>query len=115
MAQPPILTHRIATKDELPLLIRFREECGYGLPGLMKGINDPDRIYCVFMMDIDGEKRDVGMACWYLHQPDNLDLACRDTGIVLIGKLSLVLAVDRNPTNLIMWILLTYYPDPMKH
>jgi hypothetical protein len=82
----PTVTHRVARPDDLPLLLRFREECGWGSESLQRNWSDPDRIFCVFMADIDGEVKDVGMGCWYMHQPDDLELACRETGVIHIGK-----------------------------
>lgn len=80
------LGYRIVTDADLPLLLRYRQECGWGEEAVKKNWNDPDRIYCVFESVIDGEKQDVGMGCWYLHQPDDLELACRDTNVVHIGQ-----------------------------
>jgi len=80
------LGYRIVTDADLPLLLRYRQECGWGEEAVKKNWNDPDRIYCVFESIIDGEKQDVGMGCWYLHQPDDLELACRDDDVVHIGE-----------------------------
>jgi hypothetical protein len=80
------LGYRIVTDADLPLLLRYRQECGWGEEAVKKNWNDPDRIYCVFESIIEGEKQDVGMGCWYLHQPDDLELACRDTHVVHIGE-----------------------------
>jgi hypothetical protein len=80
------LGYRIATDADLPLLLRYRQECGWGEEAVKRNWNDPDRIYCVFESVIDGEKQDVGMGCWYLHQPDDWELACRDTCVVHIGE-----------------------------
>lgn len=81
------LDYRIARDEDLPLLLQYRRECGWGEEALKKNWTDPDRIYCVLQADVDGEKQDIGMGCWYLHQPDDLDLACRDSHVVHIGKL----------------------------
>lgn len=80
------LDYRIVTDADLPLLLQYRVECGWGEEAVKKNWKDPDRIYCVFESVINGEKQDVGMGCWYLHQPDDLELACRDTHVVHIGK-----------------------------
>jgi hypothetical protein len=80
------LGYRIVTDADLPLLLRYRQECGWGEEAVKKNWNDPDRIYCVFESIIDGEKQDVGMGCWYLHQPDDLELASRDNHVVHIGE-----------------------------
>ena len=80
------LGYRIVTDSDLPLLLRYRQECGWGEEAVKKNWNDPDRIYCVFESVVEGEKQDVGMGCWYLHQPDDLELACRDTDVVHIGE-----------------------------
>lgn len=85
MLVPPRVTHRIAKSEDLPLLIRYREECGWGVPAVLKGMKDPDRIYCIFRSEIDGQIEDVGMGCWYLHQPDDLELACRDKQVIHLG------------------------------
>jgi hypothetical protein len=80
------LDYRIVTDDDLPLLLQYRQECGWGEEAVKKNWNDPDRIYCVFESVIEGEKQDVGMGCWYLHQPDDLELACRETNVVHLGE-----------------------------
>jgi len=80
------LDYRIARDEDLPLLLQYRRECGWGEEALKKNWTDPDRIYCVLQADVDGEKQDIGMGCWYLHQPDDLDLACRDSHVVHIGE-----------------------------
>lgn len=81
------VSYRIATDADLPLLVSYREECGWGKDALLAAWTDPDRVYCVLTANIDGETTDVGMGCWYLHQPDDLELACRDTGVIHLGEL----------------------------
>ena len=80
------LGYRIVNDGDLQLLLQYRQECGWGEEAVKNNWNDPDRIYCVFESVIDGEKQDVGMGCWYLHQPDDLELACRDKDVVHLGK-----------------------------
>jgi hypothetical protein len=79
------LEYRIAGDDDLPLLLQYRRECGWGEEAVKLSWTDPDRIYCILEANIDGDKQDIGMGCWYLHQPDDLELACRDTHVVHIG------------------------------
>lgn len=86
MTSSPKVTHRVAQQEDLPLLIQFREECGWGAAAVQRNFSDPDRIFCIFIADIDGEMKDVGMGCWYLNQPDDLELASRDTSTIHIGK-----------------------------
>lgn len=81
------VTYRIAKEADLPLLLAYRDECGWGRAAVQKGFYDPDRIYCVFSAEIDGKMEDVGMGCWYMNQPDDLELACREKNVVHIGEL----------------------------
>lgn len=76
------LDFRIASDADLPLLCRYRQECGWGEPALRRNWTDPYRVFCVFEATIDGTKQDVGMGCWYLHQADDLELASKDTKTV---------------------------------
>jgi hypothetical protein len=81
----PQLDYRIASDSDLDLLCQYRRECGWGEDALKKNWTDPDRIFCVFVAEVEGEKRDVGMGCWYLHQPDDLELASHETKTVHLG------------------------------
>jgi hypothetical protein len=83
---PPDLDYRIAKDADLPLLLQYRRECGWGEAAVQKNWTDPDRIYCVFEATIEGDRQDVGMGCWYLHQPDDLELACREKNVVHLGQ-----------------------------
>lgn len=85
-ATAPPVTYRLAQDADFPLLIAYREECGWGSAALQRNWSDPDRIFCVFMAELDGVVRDVGMGCWYMHQPDDLELANRETGVVHLGQ-----------------------------
>lgn len=82
----PQLDYRIASDSDLDLLCQYRRECGWGEDALKKNWKDPDRIFCVFVAEVEGEKRDVGMGCWYLHQPDDLELASHETKTVHLGR-----------------------------
>jgi hypothetical protein len=83
-----VLSYRLAQSEDLPLLLQYRKECGWGEEKLRKGWIDPDRVFCIFTLDQDGSGTtvDIGMATWVLEMKDDLETACKSTGTVHLGK-----------------------------
>ncbi|ORY34592.1 hypothetical protein BCR39DRAFT_513539 [Naematelia encephala] len=63
------LFYRMAQDSDLPQLIRYREECGWGVGFLKETWQDPNVPLCIFMAEINGETVDIGMGGWILEQP----------------------------------------------
>ncbi|WWC61458.1 uncharacterized protein I303_104042 [Kwoniella dejecticola CBS 10117] len=82
------LTYRLATLDDKDLLLRFREECGWGGPKIHEYLGNPDRPFCIFILEKeDGEKVDVGMGGWALDMPDDQETASRKDRVVYLSSL----------------------------
>lgn len=61
-------------------------ECGWGLERLAEYWDDPDRPLCVFTMEKDGKKEDVGMGGWILRLEDDLEAASKEHGSVGLSE-----------------------------
>ena len=83
------LSYRIASRQDLPLLIQLREECGWGADKIAAFLDDPDRVYCIFQLRVDGHLQDVGMACWVLENKSDPETASRAQQSVFLGMASL--------------------------
>lgn len=79
------LSYRIASRQDLPLLIQLREECGWGADKIAAFLDDPDRVYCIFQLPVDGHLQDVGMACWVLENKSDPETASRAHQSVFLG------------------------------
>jgi hypothetical protein len=80
------LSYRLAASDDLPLLRRLRQECGWGAEILEEYWGNGDRPLCVFSLDRDGTLEDVGMGGWILEDPEDLEAASRASGAVELSE-----------------------------
>ena len=80
------LSYRVATPNDLPLLRQYRTECGWGKDRVDATFGSEDWAYCVFSVERDGAKEDVGMGGWKLDDPEDQPHASRAQGIVCLGE-----------------------------
>ncbi|GFZ51988.1 hypothetical protein JCM24511_09759 [Saitozyma sp. JCM 24511] len=66
---PGTLSYRLVTEDDFDLLLRYRQECGWGEDRLRENWMKSDYPLCVFVLQLpDGSEQDVGMGGWLLEE-----------------------------------------------
>jgi hypothetical protein len=85
------LSYRLVTPDDLPLLRRLREECGWGRSRLEKYWGSDDRPLCVFTLENEGEVEDIGMGGWILDNEEDPGATSRASGAVGLSQCILLL------------------------
>lgn len=81
---PGTLSYRLVTEDDFDLLLRYRQECGWGEDRLRERWMKSDYPLCVFVLQLpDGSEQDVGMGGWLLEEEGH---ASKRDGWVKLGE-----------------------------
>ncbi|WWD01749.1 hypothetical protein V866_008695 [Kwoniella sp. B9012] len=91
------LSYRLAQENDRQLLLDLRKECGWGAPKIQKYLGDPDRPFCIFLLEREnGQVEEVGMGGWCLDMPEDQDTASRERRIVYLSSLFIRKAYQAN-------------------
>jgi GNAT superfamily N-acetyltransferase len=95
VAEPSTLRYRLATRNDIDILLKLRAECGWGEDKIRRFLGHPDKRFCLFTLDDGGEERVVGMGGWYLEIDDDPETASKARHTVYLSKRPLGLAHSR--------------------